>query len=228
MNAAENRETNVWDPFVRASHWVVAVGFVLAYVVEDEPLAVHVWAGYVVGGLILLRIAWGFVGPRHARFADFVYRPATILAYIPALLLFRAKRYIGHSPAGGAMVVALLVTILATSVTGVFLYGAEEHAGPAAGLYAAGSHAPRQRDAAWQLIARAQADDDAEHDDEDGEDNGHGERDGDGAEALEEAHEVLANLSLALVIGHIAGVLLASVVHRENLPRSMITGRKRL
>ena len=47
-----------------------------------------------------------------------------------------------------------------------------------------------------------------------------------GGEALEELHEFASNAMLAIVVIHIAGVVVSSVLHRENLVRSMITGFK--
>lgn len=47
-----------------------------------------------------------------------------------------------------------------------------------------------------------------------------------GGHWLEELHEVAANFMLLVVGVHVAGVVLASWLHRENLVRSMLTGRK--
>ncbi len=176
----------VWDPFVRIFHWTLVVGFTVAYLTEDDLLTVHVWAGYVVGALILARVIWGFAGSTHARFSDFVYSPGTTLRYVRDLMLFRAERHLGHSPGGGYMVILLLLFIAATVITGLVVYGGDQQAGPLAGMFT--------------------------------EETG---------EAMEEVHELLANISLALVIAHIAAVALASFAHRENLVRAMVTGYKR-
>ena len=122
------------DPFVRIFHWTLVAGFTIAYLTEDDLLSVHVWAGYVVGALIVVRVLWGFVGPDHARFSDFLYNPATTLRYVRDLVLLRGRRYLGHSPGGGYMVVALLVLITATVVTGLIVYGGDQQAGPLAGM----------------------------------------------------------------------------------------------
>jgi cytochrome b len=147
-----------------------------------------VWAGYVVLALIAVRTVWGLLGPRYARFSNFVFRPARVIAYVKDTLLMRARRYLGHNPAGGAMVIALMVSLVLTGVSGLLVYGAEEGAGPLAGWFAAGH-------GIW-------------------------------GEVFEEAHEFLANFTLLLVGVHIAGVLVESLLHKENLVRSMFNGYK--
>ena len=203
----------VWDPLVRVGHWILVIAFFVAYFTEDDLLGVHVWAGYVVCIVLVVRILWGFVGPRYAQFSDFVRAPQEVFAYLRGLILFRAPRYIGHSPGGGAMVIALLLSLAATVVTGLVLYGQEHRAGPLAPLFA--SNAP----ARVNLVTNA-----ALADEKEGARVGEAEAEN---EMLEEVHEFLANLTLALIIAHVLGVLLASTVHRENLIVAMITGRKR-
>lgn len=122
---ANGNAIRVWDLFVRTSHWVVAVGFFAAYLSEDELLGLHIWAGYTVLALVILRLVWGFVGSGHARFRDFLYGPGTILGHLKDLALLRNRRYLGHNPAGGAMVVLLLACLLVTGLTGLVMFGAE-------------------------------------------------------------------------------------------------------
>jgi cytochrome b len=204
-----NEQVRVWDPLVRIGHWTLVSAFLIAYFTEDEFLTQHVWAGYVVAAVVLVRIAWGFIGTRHARFRDFVRRPGATIRYLGDIGKNRAKRYLGHNPAGGAMIVALLACLLVTTYSGLKLYAIEENAGPLAGLTEIGVSGPT-------LISPAVADDD---------DHAYGNEEAE--EFWEELHEVAANLTLFLVLLHVAGVIIASRAHHENLVRAMVTGRKR-
>ena len=215
MTTAKPRQTagevRVWDPFVRCFHWSLVAAFFVAYFTEDELIALHVWAGYAVGGLVLLRILWGFVGTEHARFSDFLFGPFAALRYFRDLVTFRARRHLGHSPAGAFMVYLLLAGCLLIVVTGLMTYGARGH-GPLSGYVenAVPANTP-------VLVSAAHADDGERAE-------GRKSRPG---RLYKEVHEALANIVLALVILHVGGVLLASLVHRENLMRAMVTGRKR-
>jgi cytochrome b len=192
-------EIAVWDPFVRVFHWLLATSVIIAWF-TDEPLWLHTWLGYAAAGLIVLRVVWGFAGPEQARFSSFVRKPRVVLQYAFDLIRLTAKRYVGHSPAGGAMIVALLFMVAVTTITGMADLAAERGQGPLGGMVT-------------QTVQSAGA----------GEpENGEHEE-----SFLKELHETAANITMVLVILHLAGVGLASIAHRENLVRAMITGRKR-
>ncbi len=129
---SSNQEIQVWDPLVRLLHWGLVGCFALAWLTGDEWLSLHVVLGYTLLAIVLLRTLWGFIGPRHARFSDFVYGPRRVLDYLRAIRADHPQRYIGHNPAGGAMVVALLLALLITGLSGLALYGATEFSGPLA------------------------------------------------------------------------------------------------
>jgi cytochrome b len=198
----------VWDPVVRLFHWSLVAAFVVAYASGDDFEGLHVVAGYTVAGLIGVRLLWGLVGTRHARFADFVAGPAETRRYLRSLLTGRPRHYLGHNPLGGWMIVALLLVVSAACWSGLKAY-AEEGKGPLA--------AP-----AAVLVAPAHADDDRDRARERG---ARHRRDG-GDEFWEEVHETLSHLALGLVVLHVLGALIASALHRENLVKAMITGYK--
>jgi cytochrome b len=108
----------VWDPIVRIFHWSLVASFALAWFTSHSSEVIHQWAGFAAAGLIALRLLWGVLGTPYARFAQFVRPPAAVMRYLLAILKGREARHIGHNPAGGAMVLALITAMAATALTG--------------------------------------------------------------------------------------------------------------
>jgi len=200
-----DNQVRVWDMLVRLFHWSLVVTFTIAYFTGEDESLVHIYAGYIIIGLLAFRILWGFVGSRYARFSNFLYSPRRTVQYLKGMFSGRPEHFIGHNPAGGWMIILLLVSITLTSYTGLKAYAAEGHGPLAAGGVEVG------------LVAPAYADDD-EHE-------GRGGRESD-EKFWEEVHEFFANFTVLLVLVHVAGVIVASRLHRENLVRAMITGNK--
>lgn len=174
-DAAAAVDIPVWDPLVRLLHWSVAAACLADLFLLDSGRWVHRWVGYFVAGAVLVRIAWGFVGPRHARFTDFVPGPARLAAYVRALRRGEEPRHLGHNPLGALMILAFLVLLLAICLTG-WMQGTDRYFG---------------------------------------------------IDWVEDLHELLSNLLIAAVLVHVAGAIVASFRHHENLVLAMITGRKR-
>lgn len=107
----------VWDPLVRILHWTLAAAFLGAFLIEN-PRDLHEALGWTAFAAVVIRLAWGFIGPYHARFATFVPTPVRFMRYVGDVTRGREGRFFGHNPAGGAMVVALLTTVLLLGVTG--------------------------------------------------------------------------------------------------------------
>jgi cytochrome b len=212
---ASDKQISVWDPLVRFGHWALAAAFAIAYITGEEesnPSEWHEWAGYIAGGIVAWRVLWGLFGPRYARFSDFVTGPRTAIAYLFGLMGGHTKRYVGHSPAGGAMVIALLVMIAATVVTGIIADPEGTAPKPQPGVTATMQVQSGEAGKAARSHEGRAGRHEHEHEHE---------------SLIGEVHAVLSNITLFLVILHILGVALASYVHRENLARAMVTGKKR-
>ncbi|MFQ5469506.1 MAG: cytochrome b/b6 domain-containing protein [Gammaproteobacteria bacterium] len=135
MSANTQQKIKIWDPLVRLFHWGLVISFFTAYITEDRFLDIHVLVGYTALALLSIRLIWGIIGSYHARFVNFVRSPSVIAAYLKDILMFRARHYLGHNPAGGAMVIALMISVTVTCVSGLFVLGALEYAGPLASLF---------------------------------------------------------------------------------------------
>jgi cytochrome b len=164
----------VWDVPVRVFHWLLVICFTGAWLsAESERLQmIHYAFGYTSCLLILIRLVWGLIGTRYARFSQFLKSPRAVLGHFMAMLRGHPHHDIGHNPAGGLVMFVLMLLILLIGLTGY-------------------------------LSVKAFSENFAS-----------------------EVHEVLSSLAMAIVILHILAAILMSVMERQNLVKSMVSGKK--
>lgn len=126
----------VWDLPLRLFHWLLVLSLAASWYTAEQSrkgeyielfgelyayAEVHYWLGYWALGLIVFRLLWGFIGPRHARFSNFLVGPSGIIQYAKSFFRRDSKRYPGHNPLGALSVIALLLAIGAQAVSGLFI-----------------------------------------------------------------------------------------------------------
>lgn len=168
------RRILVWDLPTRVFHWLQALSFAGAYLLafSERFRDYHDALGFILLGLLVFRLMWGFDGTGYARFSSFLFKPREIMGYLWAMAKGKPVHYLGHNPAGSVSVWLLLALGLFICVTGVMSL---------------------QDDASDQVV---------------------------------DLHGLGTKIMLGVIFLHLAGVLLSSILHRENLVRAMITGYK--
>lgn len=165
----------VWGLAVRVLHWSLVLAVAIAWLTRHSPGQWHEWLGYATLAIVAARTTWGFLGSGYARFVEFVRPAAVTTAYARDVMARCEKRYVGHNPLGGWMVVALLALVSLVGLTG-WLYTTDRF---------------------W------------------------------GIDWVERLHSTLSDMLFVFVGFHILGVVFTSIRHHENLPASMLHGRKR-
>lgn len=125
----------VWDRAVRATHWMLVlllVGLLVTGLVGGAWLEWHMRFGQVMLAVVVFRILWGFAGSRNARFRTFLRGPDAVLRHVRSRLARAPDPHVSHNPAGGWMVVALLVALAVQASAGLFTNDGEMTAGPLA------------------------------------------------------------------------------------------------
>ena len=113
----------VWDLPVRLVHWLLALTIFGCWLTETLGVAWMEWhmrLGYLALGLAVFRILWGLVGPRYARFTDFLRGPRAVVSYVRSWLTGAPDAHAGHNPLAGWAVMLMLGCILLQTVTGLF------------------------------------------------------------------------------------------------------------
>ncbi len=164
----------VWDVPTRVFHWLQALSFAAAYLTafSERSRNYHVALGFILLGLLVFRLLWGFVGTRYARFRSFLFNPKEIVAYLLALAKGKPAHYLGHTPVGSVAIWILMSLGIFICVTGVLAL---------------------QDDASDVVV---------------------------------QMHGVATNVMLGVIVLHLIGVVMSSILHRENLVAAMLTGFK--
>lgn len=117
----------IWDLPTRLFHWLLSAGFFAAAVIalamgEHSPLfPYHAIIGLTIALMVALRIVWGIVGTRYARFGSFIFGPGAVVEYMKGAMIGGGKRHIGHNPGSAVAIFALLGLVLALAVTGFMM-----------------------------------------------------------------------------------------------------------
>lgn len=142
MSNASIQVRRVYDPLLRALHWIIALSIValivssqLAEPFEDGPWETAIWnlhilAGYGLTIALATRLLWGLVGPASARWQD-LWHPATWMDSLKTLRLPSAHR-VGHDPIASLAYLFAYAVMALMVVTGLGLAAGEFNTGPLA------------------------------------------------------------------------------------------------
>ena len=200
-----------WDSLVPLTHWGIAGAVLVNAAITEEGSQIHVWVGYGVLGLLILRIVWGAIGTESARFSSFPPSLAAARGHLADMIGGRHRPYRSHNPLGSLMAYALWATLAVVVATGIGMAGSPL--------------APRAEGIMLlEQVSSEQSGLYAEDEDEDEDEDEHEQEGGMVAEALEEVHEVAVTILLILAGLHVGGVLVDSRLSGRNLVRPMVKG----
>ncbi|MCG3879500.1 cytochrome b/b6 domain-containing protein [Psychrobacter sp. Ps6] len=121
-NTPKTRQVRVWDILVRVTHWAVAAGITANLLFTEEGSELHQYVGYTVVGLVVVRLLWGFMGTRYARFSDFFPTPSRIKHHLSDLSIRRTdEQHLGHNPLAAIMMFALWAVIIGLGLSGYLM-----------------------------------------------------------------------------------------------------------
>jgi cytochrome b len=122
----------VWDLPTRLFHWTLvglfAGAFAVAHLADEHrpAFAIHMLLGLILLAAIAFRLAWGFIGSRHARFSAFLFTPAALVTYVKEAFAGRDQPSAGHNPGSSWAIYAMLSLPVLLVATGLKAQGKSE------------------------------------------------------------------------------------------------------
>jgi cytochrome b len=112
----------IWDLPLRIFHWSFAFTILASWYTAEQGtdlVEIHMQLGFGALALIVFRLLWGVIGPKHARFSQFIPSPRTLLNYLQKSDNYKATP--GHNPLGALMVILMIVLIATQAISGLFI-----------------------------------------------------------------------------------------------------------
>jgi cytochrome b len=122
---AGKKRVPVWDLPTRLLHWLLSASFlgamVIALAADDDGalFQMHMMLGLTAAFVVLLRVVWGVIGTRYARFGSFIFGPSALLRYLKSVFTRVGERHAGHNPGSAYAIYAMLILTIGLAVTGV-------------------------------------------------------------------------------------------------------------
>lgn len=243
-----------WDPIVKLTHWGIVAAVIGNALVTEEGSGWHIWVGYGLAALLGLRLLWGLIGPREARFSAFPPSPARAVAHLGEIGRGEVKRHASHNPLGALMVYAIWGTLLVVIGSGIAMSGPP----PANPSAVEGREGGEKGEAAESEGRQSEAEEERGERDEanerkapvpatppalpataatvapaadraeaaEGGEAGEG-GEGEENEALEEVHEIAVNLLYLLIALHLMGVVFETRRSGREIVGAMLPGGNR-
>ena len=197
-----------WDPVVKVTHWSIVLAVIGNAIFTEEGSGPHVWVGYALATVLALRLLWGFVGPKEARFTAFPPSPRKALAHIREIRAGHNEIHPSHNPLGALMVYAIWGTLSIIIATGIGMAGLPSTKWISeAPSHAVGRGTDDRDSVVLKGSKRKEASDDAED------------------EPLKEVHETAVNLLYVLIALHLAGVVFETRRSGKYILTAMLPGR---
>lgn len=210
-----------WDPIVKLTHWGIVAAVIGNALVTEEGSGWHIWVGYGLAALLGLRLLWGLIGPRDARFSAFPPSPGRAAAHLREIRRGEVTRHASHNPLGALMVYAIWGTLLVVIGSGIAMSGPPP-ANPAA---AESSESGEKGEERGQRVYSEEAERGGEA--AEASEGADGSEAGEEDEALEEVHEIAVNLLYLLIALHLLGVVFETRRSGREIVGAMLPGGNR-
>ncbi len=112
----------VWNKFIRLTHWLVAGIIIVNMFIYADGDDLHIWLGYTVAGIVLLRLIYGLISRDQAHsLSKFPLAPSSLIQFFNDKIKNHDRKYPGHNPAASWVYILVWLCVFGLAITGWML-----------------------------------------------------------------------------------------------------------